>query len=60
MEVEPMKATIEDAIKKMAEQAGKAATTGAGSGTAMHLSQAALNLAHVLATFDNMKPKQED
>lgn len=50
-EVEPMETTVKDAIKKLAEKAG----TEKDSGDSMRLSQSALNLAHVLATFDNLK-----
>lgn len=50
MEVEPMKATVEEAIKKLAEKAGN----DKDSGNAMRTAQAALNLAHVLATFANI------
>ena len=48
-----MKATIEAEIKKLAKQAGEQIE----SGKAMQFSQAALNLAHVLATFAAI-PKQ--
>lgn len=53
-----METAVKDAIKKLAEKSG----TEVDSGNSMRLSQAALNLAHVLATFagiDNLiKPKQ--
>jgi hypothetical protein len=47
-----METTVRDAIKKLAKMAGEEGK--ADSGNAMRLSQSALNLAHVLATFDNM------
>lgn len=46
-----MEATVKEVIKKLAEKAGKEAD----SGDVMRISQAALNLAHVLAAIDNMK-----
>jgi hypothetical protein len=45
-----METKCKEAIKKLAEKAGETKD----SGDAMRLSQAALNLAHVLATFNNM------
>ena len=49
-----MEKTVKDAIKQLAERAGEKGD----SGDSMRFSQSALNLAHVLATFDNMKTKQ--
>ena len=46
-----MEATVKDAIKKLAEKAG----TEKDSGDSMRTSQAALNMAHVLATLDSLK-----
>jgi hypothetical protein len=51
MEVEPMETTIKDAIKKMVKRTGDLSDTG----DSMRLSQAALNLAHVAATFANIE-----
>ena len=45
-----MEATVKEAIKKLAEKAGNVVD----SGDSMRVSQAALNLAHVLATFANI------
>ena len=50
-EIKPVKDEIETAIKAMMEKA-KSETAGGG---AMHFSQAALNLAQMLAIFDNLK-----
>jgi hypothetical protein len=49
-----MKEAIESAIKALAEQTEKV-TANSSCLTAMQLSQAALNLSHVLATLDNLK-----
>ena len=49
-----MKTEIETAIKVLAE---RSSVTGVKSEDAIRLSQAALNLAHVLATLDNIKSK---
>lgn len=46
-----MKAETEAAIKVLAEKAGKETKAG----EAMQFAQAALNLAHVLATIDNLR-----
>ena len=46
-----METTVKDAIKKLAERVG----TEQDSGDSMRVAQAALNLAHVLATLDNIK-----
>lgn len=51
-----MKNAIEKAIKKMAELV--AANDGADA--SMKFAQAALNLAHVLATIDYLKGKQPE
>ena len=48
-----METAIRRAITKLANKAGEEVD----SGNAMRESQAALNLAHVLATLDNMKVK---
>ena len=46
-----METAIKDAIKQLAERAGEKGD----SGDSMRMSQAALNLAHVLATLDTLK-----
>ena len=51
MEIKPMKNEIETAIKLLSEKIDKSVK----SEDALRFSQAALNLAHVLATMDNMK-----
>lgn len=51
-----METAVKDAIKKLAEKAG----TKEDSGDSMRFAQAALNLAHVLATLDNMKGKANE
>ena len=49
-----METAIKEAIKQLAERAGEMRD----SGDLMRLSQSALNLAHVLATLDNItRPK---
>ena len=49
-----MKATIESAVKVLAEQAGKQAVIAGGSVATMHLSQAALNLANILSVLNHL------
>jgi hypothetical protein len=51
MEIKPMKNEIETAIKLLSERIDKSVK----SEDALRFTQAALNLAHVLATMDNMK-----
>ena len=51
MEIKPMKNEIETAIKLLSEKIDKSVK----SEDALRFTQAALNLAHVLATMDNMK-----
>ena len=51
MEIKPMKATIESAMKVLAEKV----KSDMKSDDALKYTQAALNLAHVLATLDNMR-----
>jgi hypothetical protein len=51
MEIKPMRNEIETAIKLLSEKIDKSVK----SEDALRFSQAALNLAHVLATMDNMK-----
>jgi hypothetical protein len=46
-----METAIKDAIKQLAERAGEKGD----SADSMRFSQSALNLAHVLATLDNLK-----
>ena len=46
-----MKDVIETAMKKLTEKSAETKIAG----EAMQFSQAALNLAHVLATLDNLK-----
>lgn len=46
-----METVIKEAIKQLADKAGKEKDTG----DSMRLSQSALNLAHVLATFANIE-----
>lgn len=48
-----MKIEIEAAIKKLAEKSG----ADVKSEDAQKFAQAALNLAHILATLDNLKSK---
>ena len=45
-----MEATVKNAVRKLAERAEKEVD----SGNSMRLSQSALNLAHVLATLNNI------
>ena len=47
-----MEETVKKTIKQLAEKCTK---DDVKSEDAMRLSQSALNLAHVMATFDNMK-----
>lgn len=47
-----MEATVKEAIKQLAEKSKK---DDVKSEDAMRFSQSALNLAHVLATLDNLK-----
>jgi hypothetical protein len=51
MEIKPMKNEIETAIKLLSEKIDKSVK----SDDALRFTQAALNLAHVLATLNNMK-----
>ena len=51
MEIKPMKNEIETAIKLLSEKIDKSVK----SEDALRFTQAALNLAHVLATMENMK-----
>jgi hypothetical protein len=51
MEIKPMKTEIEKAIKLLSEKVN----TQVKSEDALRFTQAALNLAHVLATLDNIK-----
>ena len=53
LEIKPMKSSIETAIDVLA----KNITANTESADAMRLSQAALNLAHILATLDNLRTK---
>lgn len=52
MEIKPMKDKIEKAIKTLTDRASKDDTT---ADEALKFTQAALNLAHVSATFHNIK-----
>jgi hypothetical protein len=51
MEIKPMKTEVEKAIKLLAEKVDAQVK----SEDALRFTQAALNLAHVLATLNNMK-----
>jgi len=51
MEIKPMKNEIETAIKLLSEKIDKSVK----SEDALRFTQAALNLAHVLATLNNIK-----
>jgi hypothetical protein len=51
MEIKPMKTEVEKAIKLLAEKVNSQVK----SEDALRFTQAALNLAHVLATLNNMK-----
>lgn len=51
-----METTVKDAIKQLAEKAKK---DDGKSEDAMRFSQSALNLAHVLATIDNINNRQK-
>jgi len=51
-----MKTETKDAIKKLAKKGGDAKD----GGEAMKLTQAALNLAHVLATLDGLDKKDSN
>jgi hypothetical protein len=51
LEIKPMKASTEKAIKCLAEKI----TGDIKAGDAMQFAQAALNLAHVIATIDNLR-----
>jgi hypothetical protein len=53
LEIEPMKESVETAVKLLAEKI----TADVKSDDAMRFTQAALNLAHVLATIYTMERK---
>jgi hypothetical protein len=51
-----METSVKSAIKKLSEKVEAASD----SGDSMRFAQAALNLAHVLATLDNLKGKSNE